>query len=361
MALYTLCTEVLYMKTVLVLFGGRSSEYEISLVSGASVIRHIPKDKYDIITIGITKDGKWLLCDADADKIEHDKWQTGALEAVISSDFGSGEIIVSDGRRLHADVCFPVLHGKNGEDGAAAALLTVAGMPYVGCDAISGAMCMDKAVTNTIADCEGIPQAKWLKIRALDYESSADEFLDECADRLGYPMFVKPANTGSSVGVSKAADRSELDCAIKKAFEFDKKVVIEECIVGHEVECAVLGNDEPVASVVGEINPANEFYDYDAKYSNASSKLLIPAPLDGETSDGIRALAVKIYKALGCSGLSRVDFFVRYEDGGIRFNEINTMPGFTPISMYPKLFAAEGIEYPELLDKLITLAFERGI
>lgn len=351
----------LYMKTVLVLFGGRSSEYEISLVSGSSVIRHIPKDKYNIITIGITRGGNWLLCDADADKIENDEWQQGAVSAVISTDFGSGEIIVSDGRRLHADVCFPVLHGKNGEDGAVAALLTIAGIPYVGCDAISGAMCMDKAVTNTIADCEGIPQAKWCKICTRDYEKSADKFLDECAAKLGWPMFVKPANTGSSVGVSKASDRAELDKAIKTAFAFDKKVVIEECIVGHEVECAVLGNDEPIVSVVGEINPANEFYDYEAKYSSADSKLLIPAPLDDETSKNIRDLAVKIYKVLGCSGLSRVDFFVQYKDGGIRFNEINTMPGFTPISMYSKLFAAEGVKFSDLLDRLINLAFERGI
>ena len=351
----------IYMKTVLVLFGGRSSEYEISLMSGSSVIRHIPTDKYDIVTVGITKDGKWLMCDPDADKIERGEWADGAVSVVVSSDFGSREIIAADGRRIHVDVCFPVLHGRNGEDGAAAAFLTIAGIPYVGCDALSGAMCMDKAVTNTIADCEGVPQAKWRKICERDYAADSEAFLSECADALGFPMFVKPANTGSSVGVSKASDRAELDAAIKNAFAFDKKAVVEECIVGHEVECAVLGNDDPIASVVGEINPANDFYDYEAKYSSADSALLIPAPLDDKTTAEIRELAVRIYKALGCSGLSRVDFFVQYSDGAVRFNEINTMPGFTQISMYPKLFAACGIEYSDLIDKLLELAQSRPL
>ncbi len=350
--------EEIHMKTVLVLFGGKSSEYEVSLLSAASVIRNIPREKYNIVTLGITRDGKWRLFEGDTDKIESDDWFSDSLKAYINIDYKSKQIIAEDGRIINVDVCFPVLHGRNGEDGAAAALLTLAGIPFVGCDNLAGAVCMDKAVTNALADYEGVPQAKWLKIDKFKYEKNGSAFSDECFEKLGCPVFIKPANTGSSVGVAKASNKEELEKAINEAFKYDKKIVAEECIAGREVECAVLGNNAPVASVVGEIKSANEFYDYDAKYKNESSVLLIPAPLEEKTSEEIRSLAVKIFTSLNCSGLSRVDFFVQ-PDGGVKFNEINTLPGFTPISMYPKLFNECGIKYPELIDTLLTLAIER--
>ena len=346
------------MKTVLVLFGGKSSEYEVSLLSASSVVRNIPREKYNIVTLGITKDGKWRLFEGDTDKIESDDWIPSSLKAYINIDYGSKQVIVEDGRIIDIDVCFPVLHGRNGEDGTVAALLTLAGIPFVGCDNLAGAVCMDKAVTNALADYENVPQAKWLKIDKFEYADNGSAFLNDCFEKLGCPVFVKPANTGSSVGVEKASDKKELENAIKEAFKYDKKIVVEECIAGREVECAVLGSINPTVSVVGEIKPANEFYDYDAKYKNDSSVLLIPAPLDEKTSGEIRSLAVKIFKSLNCTGLSRVDFFVQ-SDGKVKFNEINTLPGFTPISMYPKLFDECGIKYPDLIDRLLNSAIER--
>ena len=351
------------MKTALVIFGSDSSEHDVSCVSACSVIKNIPSDKYNTVMLGITKDGKWYLYEGDVDLLPDDKWANSdrITPAVLSPDSNDRGLIVfdSDGvRKIHIDVVFPVLHGKNGEDGTIQGLLELAKLPYVGCGVLSSAVCMDKALANAMADFAGIRQAKWLTVKKNAYYKIKEQFVKKCVSYLGFPVFVKPANAGSSVGISKAKNSSELEKAIEFAFEHDSKIVLEEAIVGREVECAVLGNDEPIASCVGEIAPCNEFYDYEAKYQ-ADSGLFIPARLSDEDAQKVRYAALNVYQALDCRGLSRCDFFIRESDGEVYFNEVNTIPGFTAISMYPKLFAAVGIEYSELLDRLFTLAEEK--
>lgn len=352
------------MKRVLVLFGGVSSEHEVSCMSASSVINNIPHDKYEVVAIGITKSGEWLLFDGDISLLPDDKWLTSekCKKAVISPDRSDHGIIVFDNdkiNKIHIDACFPVLHGKNGEDGTMQGLLEIAGIPYVGCNVLSCAVCMDKEFTNTLADAADIKQAKWCSITSHEYKKSQAAFLNKAADYLGFPIFVKPANAGSSVGISKAKNENELRDAIDKAFLFDKKVVLEEFIDGFEVECAVIGNTEAMASAIGQIVSCNEFYDYDAKYLTDST-LLIPADLPIDKQNEVRAAAVKAYTALNCTGLSRIDFFVERKSGEVVFNEINTIPGFTSISMYPKLMEQSGVPYPKLLDKLFKLAIERA-
>lgn len=352
------------MKKVLVLFGGVSSEHEVSRTSASSVIKNIPADKYDVIAMGITKDGRSFVYSGSPDMLPDGKWESDAanlVPAVISPDRSHHGIIrLGETTEIEKiDVVFPVLHGKNGEDGTMQGLLEISGIPYVGCDTAASAICMDKAFTNAMADFNGIPQAKWSAFDKHAYSVKKDELLNAAADKLGFPIFVKPANAGSSVGISKAKNIDELAKACEKAFEHDKKVVLEEGIVGVEVECAVMGNSEPVASVVGEVVPCNEFYDYEAKYLANESELYIPARLPEEKLKEIQEAAVNAYRALGCSGFTRVDFFVREGDGKIMLNEPNTIPGFTSISMYPKLFAASGVPYAELLDRLINYALER--
>ncbi|MDR1630650.1 MAG: D-alanine--D-alanine ligase [Oscillospiraceae bacterium] len=352
------------MKIVLVIFGGKSTEYEVSLASAISVINNIPKDIYQVLTLGITKDGSWFLFEGKTEEIESDTWHTSisATPAVISPDAKEKALLVfreSGVERVAVDVVFPVLHGKNGEDGVIQGLFELACLPYVGCDLISSAVCMDKVFTNTLADALRVRQAKWLAIKKFDYAQSAGEFETQVTSYLGFPCFVKPANAGSSVGISKVKTPDALAQAMADAFVHDHKVLVEEGINGYEVECAVLGNDDPLPSVVGQVIPSNEFYDYSAKYIDNASELIIPARISPESMEAVRACSVKIFKALGCSGLSRVDFFVEKTTGEVYFNEINTLPGFTSISMYPKLFAELGISYPELLDRLIRLALEK--
>ena len=353
------------MKNALILFGGVSSEHDVSVVSAKSVIENTPKDKYNIIMLGITKDGSWFKFDGDVSLLPEDKWLNDTqnlTKAILSPDRSDHGILVfgkNGVETIPIDVAFPVLHGKNGEDGTIQGFLQVAGIPFVGCDMLASACCMDKAVTNSLADNAGIPQAKWRAFKRSEYAVNKEEMLAEAAEYLGFPIFVKPANAGSSVGVSKASDSEELPAAIEKAFREDEKIVLEEAVVGAEVECAVLGNDNPIASTVGEIVSCKEFYDYEAKYVNPASELHIPARLSQEKIDEVRAAAVKAYQTLGCSGLARVDFFVRESDGKVMLNEPNTIPGFTSISMYPKLFAASGIPYSELIDRLLELAAEK--
>ncbi len=350
-------------KKVLVLFGGVSSEHEVSLCSASSVISRIPTDRYEIRTMGITKDGRFLLYSGDPALLPEGRWledESKLEDAVISCDRSHHGIIhLATCEIEYIDVVFPVLHGKNGEDGTMQGLLEISGIPYVGCDTASSAICMDKAVTNAMADFSGIPQAKWTAFNKNAYLSEKNALLNNAVDKLGFPIFVKPANAGSSVGISKATSIEELEAACNLAFEHDKKIVLEEGIDGYEVECAVLGNDEPIASVVGEIVACNDFYDYDAKYLANKSELHIPARLPADKLEEVRRAAVKAYTALGCAGLTRVDFFVRKSDGLVMLNEPNTIPGFTSISMYPKLFEASGIPYPELIDKLLNYAIER--
>ena len=352
------------MKTALILFGGISSEHEVSLNSAKSVIENVPQDKYELILVGITKDGRWLKYDGDVSLLPDDKWledEKNLTPAIISVDRADHGIIVFGEKteKIRVDVVFPVLHGRNGEDGAIQGLLQVAGIPFVGCDMLSSACCMDKCITNTLADNANILQAKWLGLKEYEYNQNKAYFIEKAAKYLGFPIFVKPANEGSSVGVSKATDNASLERAIEIAFNEDSKLVLEEGIIGKEVECAVLGNENPIASVVGEIVPANDFYDYEAKYINAASELHIPARISEEKANEVRFAAINVYKSLGCTGLTRVDFFVRESDGAVMLNEPNTIPGFTKISMYPKLFAASGISYGDLIDKLFQYAIDK--
>ncbi len=353
---------MIILKNLLVIFGGASSEYGVSLISSSSVLRNIPRDKYNVYMLGITKDGGWYYYDGNIDDIEADKWYEKAhtKKALISPDRDDKALLIFDENgveKLPIDVIFPVLHGKNGEDGTIQGLFELSGIPYVGCSHLSSAMCMDKAVTNTLCDAAAIAQARWAAFTKSEYESGSVD-LQKIAEYLSYPIFVKPANAGSSVGISKAHNFGELQAALQVAFDNDYKAVLEESIVGREIECAVMGNENPVASPVGEILPAAEFYDYDAKYNDNSTGLKIPADLDKETADKIRETAIKAYKALGCTGLSRVDFFLG-RDKTIYINELNTLPGFTKISMFPKLFTEAGFAYSEIIDNLIKLAESR--
>lgn len=345
--------------TLLILFGGVSSEHEVSRVSAASVLRHINREKYNIIKVGIRKDGAWLLTDAEPDEIQTGTWESHESNepAVIMTDH-SRRLVTEKGKSELIDVVFPVLHGKNGEDGTMQGLLEIAGIPYVGSDSFSSAACMDKAAAKALVDqAEACLQARCSVVhRGCDCSEAAD-VIDEFFDS-EYPLFVKPSAAGSSVGISKVKSKEYLPAALETAFAEDSKALVEECITGREIEVAVLGNDEPRASCIGEIFAANEFYDYNAKYENTESKTGIVRDLSPEKEDEIRRTAVAIYEIMGCSGLARVDFFLK-EDGTPVFNEINTIPGFTSISMYPQLWQESGLGYSELIDKLIELAQER--
>lgn len=352
-------------KTVLVVFGGVSSEHEISLISARGVIGNLDPQLYDVRLMGITRDGKSYLYDGPVELLEGDQWaQSGYIApAVISpSTEHHGVLKLADGRAevLHVDVVFPVLHGKNGEDGTIQGLLDLSGIPYVGCGTAASAVCMDKEFERSMADSAGIPQAKWMSLKRCDYDRDPDYILSEAPDELGFPIFVKPARAGSSVGVSRAENTAELREAVRVAFREDDKIVLEEMVDGLEVECAVLGNEDPVASVVGRIALSGELYDFEDKYVSNTSELKIPADIDDTLSTQVRAMAVRAFKAFGCTGLSRVDFFIRRSDNAVLLNEPNTMPGFTPISMYPKLFDCCGVPYGALLTRLINLAFERA-
>lgn len=348
-------------KTVGIVFGGVSSEHDISCISAKSIIKNIDLNKYNIVLIGITKNGKWYIFNDDVELLPEDKWlnSRSLVPAFISPDASVGGLVTAKGDIIKLDVVFPVLHGKNGEDGTIQGLFQLAQIPFVGCDATSSGVCMDKAVANAVADAFGIPQAKWFAINQYNYIRKGDEILDEAIEKLGFPIFVKPANAGSSVGISKAHNKEELRQAMAVAFKEDKKAVLEEFIDGFEVECAVLGNNEPFAGEVGQIIAAAEFYDFDAKYNNPQSETVIPARIDEAKREEVKAQALKAYKALGCEGMSRCDFFVT-NDGRVLLNEINTIPGQTAISMYPKLMEAVGISYQSLIDRLIDLALERG-
>ena len=349
---------------VCILFGGISPEHEVSLRSAESVLNHIDKDKYNILPVGITKTGQWIYFGGtDYSMLPAGTWMDcpGNCPAAISPVRGQG-LLRFDADTVTAtpiDVAFPVLHGENGEDGAMQGLLQMAGIPYVGPHVSASAVAMDKTLTKLVIDKEGIPQAAWELVRAEELPEKMASIVASLEARFAYPMFVKPAGTGSSVGVSKAADREKLKAAITAAAKFDSKILVEEFIKGKEIEVAVLGNAEPVASVCGEIDSGAEFYDYDAKYITDTSTAYIPARICEDLQNRIREAAVRVFKAVGCQGLSRVDFFAT-EDGRLVFNEINTIPGFTSISMYPKLFTASGIPYSRLIDELLKLALEAG-
>lgn len=348
---------------VLVLFGGISPEHEVSLRSAESVLNNMDPEKYNIYAVGITKSGNWMRYGStDYSKLPGGEWQRckNNRKAVISPIRGQGLLTFEEDSvvREQIDVVFPVLHGENGEDGSMQGLLQLAGIPYVGPNVAASATSMDKCLTKLVADKAGVRQAAWQLVTRQKLTRNEAAVLDAVEAQFSYPVFVKPAGTGSSVGVSKAADREKLAAALQEAVKYDSKVLVEEFIHGHEVEVAVLGNETPAASCCGEIDAGAEFYDYDAKYLSDCSRLYIPARISEAAADQTRETAVKIYQALGCTGLSRVDFFVTYEGEEVVFNEINTIPGFTSISMYPKLFAASGIPYGKLIDELLAFAIE---
>jgi D-alanine-D-alanine ligase len=385
-----------------ILFGGRSGEHEVSLLSAASVLQAIDKDKYEVVPIGITKDGRWLTA-GDAENLLQGKLvlESRQLRAgdpantPAAAVLARGESVVvppepvrresglvpfqtdaaltrrASDRAINVDVIFPVLHGTFGEDGTIQGLLELADIAYVGAGVLGSAAGMDKDIMKSLFLAAGLPIVKHVTILRSAWESDAKKVEKLVGRKLKYPVFVKPANLGSSVGISKAHNGKELGPAIEEAAKFDRKIVIEQGVGGkknkaREIECSVLGNDDPVASIPGEIVPVKEFYDYNAKYLDEGSELIIPAKLTGAETKKIQELAVRSFKAVDCSGLARVDFLMEpgssKASGGARkiyLNEINTMPGFTAISMYPKLWAASGLEYSELIDKLIQFGLER--
>jgi D-alanine-D-alanine ligase len=382
-----------------ILFGGRSGEHEVSLLSAASVLKAIDKTKYEVMPIGITKEGRWLT-EAHAERLLRGEQAHAAAHPeserhLRAGDPGStpgaavlarGEAVIvppmpqshglipfesaaSSGQKgIQVDVMFPVLHGTFGEDGTIQGLLELAGIPYVGAGVLGSAAGMDKDVMKQLFAGAGLALVKHVTVLRSQWEKDPKKIIRLVESKLKYPVFVKPANLGSSVGISKAHDRKELGPAIEMAAGYDRKIVIEQGVGGkkrkaRELECSVLGNDEPRASTVGEIVPAAEFYDYNAKYLDEGSKLVIPAKLGKKEMKEVQGMAIRAFQAVDCSGLARVDFLMDPGSGGkpgkIYLNEINTMPGFTSISMYPKLWAASGLEYSALIDRLIELALER--
>ncbi|HEY6286523.1 MAG TPA: D-alanine--D-alanine ligase [Ktedonobacteraceae bacterium] len=352
------------------IFGGRSGEHEVSLASAGSVMANLDRDKYEIVPIGITKEGSWLLgteprtLRAAELNATHDTGLETTTAVTLTGDPRLRRLIPVEngeelGNRGMLDVIFPVLHGTYGEDGALQGLLEMANVPYIGCGVLGSSLGMDKEKMKLVFQAVGLPVAEYLVYRRNQWERSPEFILDAVEQQLDFPCFVKPVNLGSSVGVSKAHDRIELEHAINVAAEYDRKIIIERGLNCREVECAVLGNDEPIASVVGEVISSNEFYDYRAKYIDGKSQVVIPADIAQETAEEVRRQAVQAFLALDLSGLARVDFFIEKETEQVYINEVNTLPGFTTISMYPKLWEASGLPYAQLMDRLIELAIER--
>lgn len=348
-------------KTVAVLFGGQSSEHVVSCMSAANVIDHIDTEKYDAILIGITEEGQWLLVDS-VEQIRKDTWRDSAVKAILSPDATDRCVLILEPeqvKKVKVDVVFPVLHGLFGEDGTIQGLLELARIPYVGCGVLSSAVSMDKLYTKIIVDRLGIRQAAYEPVMKAEL-SQMEAVIRRIESRFSYPVFVKPSNAGSSKGVGKADDRQMLEAALLEAANHDRKILVEETIVGHEVECAVFGGGqtEIMASGVGEILAAADFYDFEAKYYNEESRTVVDPELPGNAAEEIRQAAKAIFRAVDGYGLSRVDFFVT-EAGEVVFNEINTMPGFTAISMYPMLWEARGIDKTQLVTNLLLHAEER--
>jgi len=351
-------------QTVAVLFGGQSTEHEISCISAVTIAQNIDAEKYDSILVGITKEGEWLLVES-VEEIRSDTWRESKNHAILSPDAKyKGLLIYREGsnqfRRVPLDIVFPALHGAKGEDGTVQGLLELAEIPYVGCGVLSSAVSMDKLHTKRIANTLGIRQAAYEPVyrEEIGTEEGMEAAVRRIEERFPYPMFVKPCCSGSSRGVTKAADEKALRQGLLLAAEHDRKMLVEEMIVGHEVECAVLGGERAEASGVGEIMAGAEFYDYEAKYSSPDSRTVIDPVLPGDAAEKVRETAVKIFRAVDGFGLARVDFFVT-EEGEVVFNEINTLPGFTSISMYPMLWEHRGLSKFRLINRLIELAGKR--
>jgi D-alanine-D-alanine ligase len=348
---------------VAVLFGGKSGEHEVSLVSAQSVMAAIDRTKCEVYPIGISKSGHWITAGDPMRVLVEGPGVPGGESAPGTSLALAGRRDLVPGmqqtRFPDVDVVFPVLHGTFGEDGTVQGLLEMADLAYVGAGVLGSALGLDKAAMKDIFRAHGLPIVDHLVVMRHTWRSSKIETIARIEGRFAYPVFVKPANLGSSVGISKAHDRAELDAALDEAARFDRKIVVEEAVNAREIECSVLGNDEPTASVIGEVVPCHEFYDYSAKYVDQGSELHIPADLPEATTRLVQELAIRAFLALDCAGMARADFFVSRDTGNVYINELNTIPGFTSISMYPKLWEASGLPYPKLLDRLIALAVER--
>ena len=340
-----------------VLFGGRSGEHEVSLRSARSVIGAFDPERYEIVPIGIDKQGRWLL--GEASQLLLAGSSSDAMPAALVAAEPAVGIVPRTESLLDLDVVFPVLHGPLGEDGTVRGLLELAGVPYVGCGVLASAVAMDKAVCKALFAVHALPQVPYLVLLRKAWDADPDEVLAFVESQLAYPVFVKPANLGSSVGISKARNSSQLAAAIREAARYDRKLVVEAGVDAREIEVSVLGNDEPIASVPGEVVPAREYYDYAAKYIDDDSELLIPAPLTAEQQAEVQRLAVQAYRIVDGAGMARVDFLLDRSSGDLYINEINTIPGFTSISMYPKLWEASGLPFNRLVDRLVELAVER--
>jgi len=338
-----------------IIFGGRSAEHEISLASALGAMKAINKNKYDILPIGITKEGKWLIPDDLVNAIKTDKLEGEPIAILVESP---GSILrLNTHKKEKLDVVMPVLHGPYGEDGTVQGLLELIGVPYVGSGVGASYLGMDKILTKKLLSAEGLPVVEYIQVKKKDWKHDKEGVVKVIEDKLSYPCFTKPARLGSSVGISKIHDRDELYAGVELALGYDNKILVEKGIAGRELECSVLGNDDPIASCIGEVISSREFYSYKAKYVNGKSKRIIPAELDEKQTKYIQNLAVRAFIAIECKGMARVDFFMTSDE--VYINEINTIPGFTPISMYPKLWEASGIPYSELIDKLIKLALEK--
>ncbi len=353
-----------------VIFGGRSGEHEVSLASARSVMSAMDKEKYEIVPIGITKEGGWIALGDPLRALEAGDAGVSQPVALLGDPSRRGLMRLEDTERAvkatrlaELDVIFPVLHGPYGEDGTVQGLLELAGIPYVGAGVTGSALGMDKAIFKDVMRAHGLPITDYLLVKRKEWEADPEEVMDRAEATLGYPVFTKPANLGSSVGISKCYDREGLACGLAEAATYDRKLLVEVAVpAAREIEVSVLGNDDPIASVPGEIIPSREFYNYESKYiddGDEASRLLIPAPISPEMTDRVRGLAVRAYKAIDCNGMARADFLLSGETGELYISELNTIPGFTTISMYPKLWEASGIPYPELIDRLIDLAIER--
>lgn len=361
-----------------VIYGGRSGEHDVSIASAAAVVQNLDKNRYEAIPIRIEKDGRWLIADrlptsaSAAEVIEQSRTHAGqrpgrgGREAHLLAHPGDDQIMTIERGSTPAitglglDIVFPVLHGPYGEDGTVQGLLELANIPYVGAGVLASAVGMDKAVAKSVFAARGLPQTKYLVILRQRWMSAPAAVTDEVTAQLGYPVFVKPANLGSSVGISKVKSERALAAAISLAAEYDRKIVIEAAVPNaREIEIAVLGNDHPEVSVPGEIVPSREFYDFEAKYLDDASRLIIPAQLSADATAEITRLSIEVFRSVDCAGMARVDFLMDGGTGTLYVNEINTIPGFTTISMYSKMWAASGLAYPDLLDRLLTLARER--
>ncbi len=343
------------------IFGGRSGEHEVSLNSAKSVLAALDMDKYDVLQIGITHDGAWMTGENALDVLSGELQEE--LEPVIFSPDPTQKGLYAIRNTQHEplsdfDVVFPVMHGTYGEDGTMQGLLELADVAYVGVGVTGAAVGMDKGIFKDVMLANNIPVVDGVLVLRAEIENEMDAVIEE-VEKLGYPVFVKPANMGSSVGVSKCDNRSSLSEGLLEAAQYDRRILVEHGVNAREIEIAVLGNDNPEASVPGEVKPSREFYSYESKYVDGTSGLMIPAPIPEKTAEAMRKIAVQAYKAIDCAGMARVDFLLDKESGEFYLNEVNTIPGFTEISMYPKLWDASGLPYPKLIDRLVELALER--